>query len=476
MRRLRRVRILATLGPASSDPQTLHSLYEAGADVFRINMSHADHGLMRTLVERIRTLEETVGSPVTILADIQGPKLRVGRFADGLVTLKDGATFILDNNPDDGDETRVNLPHPEILSSLRAGHRLLLDDGKVTLVTREADRSRAVAEVVRGGPLSDRKGVSCPDTLLPTGALTDKDRSDLEAVLEAGVDWIALSFIQRPEDLADARKVARGRAGLMAKIEKPQAIERLEEIIELSDAVMVARGDLGVEMPLEMVPGLQKRITRAARRDGKPVVVATQMLESMISAPIPTRAEVSDVATAVYEGADAIMLSAETATGAFPVEAVATMDRVARAVERDPNYAAILAAQRQVPEATGADAMAAAARQIAETLHVKVIACYTTSGATALRMSRERPQSEILALCPRRETARRLGVCWGQHCVVVDPSDDLEEFVAVAGSVAVNEGVGKTGDRLLAVAGLPLNTPGVTNTLQLAFVRSSDER
>jgi len=431
---------------------------------------------MRELVGHIRTVEARTGFPITILADLQGPKLRIGRFAAGSVMLNDGSTFTLDSDEQDGDDTRVHLPHPEILRALRPGQRLLLDDGKVTLRVEEATPDYARAVVLRGGALSDRKGVSCPDTLLPVGALTPKDRSDLEAALAAEVDWVALSFIQRPEDLAEVRKVARGRAGLLSKIEKPQAIERLDEIIELSDALMVARGDLGVEMPLEQVPGLQKRITRAARRAGKPVVVATQMLESMIDSPVPTRAEVSDVATAVFEGADAVMLSAESAAGSFPVEAVATMDRVAKAVERDPNYRQIVMSQRFEPEPTGADALSAAARQIAETLNVRTIACYTTSGSTAIRVSRERPDAAILALCPDMSTARRLGIAWGLDNVICPRAEDLDDFIAFAGAIAVDIGLGRTGDRLLAVAGLPLHTPGVTNVLQLAFVRSADER
>lgn len=476
MRRARKVRIVATLGPASSQEAEIRALHLAGADVFRINMSHADHNLMRELVGRIRKVESDVGFPITIMADLQGPKLRVGRFADGFAMLENGQPFLLDSSTEVGDTSRVNLPHPEILRALRPGHRLLLDDGKVALRVNEANLEFAATTVVVGGRLSDRKGVSCPDTLLPVGALTGKDRSDLEAALAAEVDWIALSFIQRPDDLAEVRKVARGRAGILAKIEKPQAIERLDEIIEVSDAVMVARGDLGVEMPLEEVPTLQKRITRAARRAGKPVVVATQMMESMISSPVPTRAEVSDVATAVYEGADAVMLSAESASGEFPVEAVATMDRVARAVERDSNYQAIIAAQRSEPEATGADALAAAARQIAETLNVRTIACYTSSGSTVMRVARERPVSEILALSSRRETARRLGIVWGVTNVVSPEFEDLDDFIVAAGAVAVDLGIAMTGDRLLAVAGLPLQTAGVTNVLQLGFVRSTDER
>ncbi|WP_075220387.1 pyruvate kinase [Acuticoccus yangtzensis] len=476
MIRARRVRVVATLGPASSEQAQIEALHRAGADVFRINMSHSDHALLRTMVSRIRAVETAVGSPITILADLQGPKLRVGTFADGPVTLTEGATFTLDSDKSPGDDTRVHLPHPEILRALAPGHRLLLDDGKIALKVTEASADKAVTVVTVGGKLSNRKGVSCPDTLIALGALTPKDRSDLEAALDAEVDWIALSFIQRPEDLAEARKVARGRAGILAKIEKPQAIERLDEIIELSDALMVARGDLGVEMPLAEVPILQKRIIRASRAAGKPVVVATQMLESMITAPVPTRAEVSDVANAVYEGADAVMLSAESAAGQYTVEAVTTMDRVARSVEADDSYPAILAAQRIEPDATGADALAAAARQIAETLSVKVIASYTSSGSTVIRVARERPAAQILALCPQIATARRLGIVWGVTCVGASTSRELEDFIAEAGARIVELDMGRTGDRLIAVAGVPLDVPGVTNLLQLAFVRSPDER
>ncbi len=352
MKRNRRVKILATLGPASSDEAMIRKLHEAGADVFRINMSHTDHDSMRELVARIRRVEAAVDRPIGILADLQGPKLRVGKFAEGKVDLKPGDIITLDNNPEPGDATRVYLPHPEILETVQPGHRLLIDDGKLQLRALSTTGTAIRCEVVAGTRISDKKGVSLPDTLLTSGALTDKDRRDLDAVLEAEVDWLALSFIQRPEDLAEARKLSRGRAGLLSKIEKPQAVERLDEIIELSDAIMVARGDLGVEMPLEQVPGIQKRITRAARRAGKPVVVATQMLESMITAPVPTRAEVSDVSIAVFEGADAIMLSAESAAGAYPVEAVQTMDRIAVEVEKDPLYPGIIFAQRPAAEAT----------------------------------------------------------------------------------------------------------------------------
>jgi pyruvate kinase len=470
MRRSRKVKILATLGPSSSSEEMIRKLFEAGADVFRINMSHTDHALMRTLVGRIRAVESELGRPIGILADLQGPKLRVGKFAEGKVRLEPGQTFTLDDNPALGDATRVHLPHPEILSSVEVGDRLLVDDGKLELKAVESNGRSIVCTVVAGNKISDKKGVSLPDTELPVGALTEKDRADLDAVLATGVDWIGLSFIQRPEDLAEARKIARGRALLMSKIEKPQAVARLAEIIELSDSVMVARGDLGVEMPLEAVPGIQKQITRACRRAGKPVVVATQMLESMILAPVPTRAEVSDVSIAVFEGADAVMLSAESAAGEYPVESVATMNRIAEKVERDPLYPGIINAQRSEPEATGADAISLAARQIAETLKLSAIVTYTASGTTGLRAARERPQVPIVALSPVVETARRLSLVWGTHCVVTPDAIDLDDMVDRACRIAYGETFAATGDRVIITAGVPLRTPGATNMLRIAYV------
>lgn len=473
MRRSRKVKILATLGPASSDKETIRKLFEAGADVFRINMSHTDHPAMEALVGRIREVEKELGRPIGILADLQGPKLRVGKFAAGSVALSPGQTFTLDDNPEPGDATRVHLPHPEILASVEAGDRLLIDDGKLQLKAASTDGKSITCTVVAGNKISDKKGVSLPDTELPVGALTEKDRRDLDAVLAANVDWVALSFIQRPEDLAEARKIAKGRALLMSKIEKPQAVARLAEIIELSDALMVARGDLGVEMPLEAVPGIQKQITRAARRAGKPVVVATQMLESMITAPVPTRAEVSDVSIAVFEGADAIMLSAESAAGQYPVEAVAMMNRIAVQVEKDPVYAGIINAQRSEPEATGADAISAAARQIAETLKLAAIVTYTSSGATGLRAARERPQVPIVALSPVLATARRLSLLWGTHCVVSPDASDLDDMVDRACRIALEENFAKVGDRVIITAGVPLRTPGTTNMLRIAYVQGN---
>jgi pyruvate kinase len=475
MRRLRRTKVVATLGPSSAERSIIASLFRSGADVFRINMSHTSHAHMRELIGAIRAVESEYGRPIGILVDLQGPKLRVGRFAAGEAMLTNGATFTFDADPAPGDAARVSLPHPEIFSAIAPGHALLLDDGKLRLVATEVEKTRIVTRVEIGGRLSDRKGVSLPDTTIPFSALTPKDRSDLDAALDAGIDWIALSFIQRPEDVAEAKKIARGRAAVMAKIEKPQALARLDEILDLTDALMVARGDLGVEMPLERVPGVQKQLTRACRRAGKPVVVATQMLESMIANPVPTRAEVSDDATAIFEGADAVMLSAESAAGKFPVEAVATMNRIAEEVENDPLHATIMHAQRTDPEATGADAISAAARQIAETLELGAIICWTGSGATGLRVARERPQPPIVALSPNMLTGRKLSLVWGVHCVVTEDARDQDDMVVRACRLAFRDGFAKAGQRVIIVAGMPLGTPGATNMLRIAFVGSEAE-
>jgi pyruvate kinase len=470
MRRLRRAKIVATLGPSSSNLEMIGKLFAAGADVFRINMSHTSHERMRELVGMIRTIEKDTGRPIGILVDLQGPKLRLGTVAGGSVAVKEGDNVVFDSDPAIGDATRVYLPHPEIFAAVQPGHTLLIDDGKVRLTVTQAEPKRMVTRVVVGGKLSDRKGVSVPDSTIPFSALADKDRSDLEAALETGIDWIALSFIQRPEDIAEAKKITSGRALIMAKIEKPQAVHRLAEIIDMADALMVARGDLGVEMPLERVPGVQKLMTCMGRATGKPVVVATQMLESMISSPVPTRAEVSDVATAIYEGADAVMLSAESAAGQYPVEAVATMNRIAEETEKDPLYRGILDGQRAKPEATGADAIADAARHIADTLDLAAVICWTSSGSTGLRMARERPRPPVVALSPKISTGRRLAVVWGVHSVVTEDAHDQDDMVDRACRIAFREGFAKPGQRVIVVAGVPLGTPGATNMLRIAYV------
>jgi pyruvate kinase len=476
MRRLRRAKIVATLGPASSDRAMMARLFAAGADVFRINMSHTSQERMREMVAAIRGIERDMGRPIGVLVDLQGPKLRLGSFVGGSAMLLKGESFVLDSDPAPGDATRAYLPHPEIFAAVAPGHTLLLDDGKVRLTVTEAAPKRMVTRVEVGGKLADRKGVSLPDSTIPFSALAAKDISDLEAALDAGTDWVALSFIQRPEDIAEAKKITRGRAAVMAKIEKPQAVHRLPEIMELADALMVARGDLGVEMPLEKVPAAQKQMTRLGRATGKPVVVATQMLESMIASPVPTRAEVSDVATAIFEGADAVMLSAESAAGQYPVEAVATMNRIAEEIERDQIYRSIVDAQRTTPEATGADAIADAARHIADTLDLAAVICWTASGSTAFRVARERPRPPIVALSPNLSTGRRLAVVWGVHCVITEDARDQDDMVNRACRIAVKEGFAKPGQRVIVVAGVPLGTPGATNMLRIAYVGAEAAR
>ena len=470
MRRLRRTKIVATLGPASSSPEMIGKLFNAGADVFRINMSHTSPDRMRELVAMIRGVERDNDRPIGILVDLQGPKLRLGTFKGGSASVKTGDTFVLDSDATEGDATRAYLPHPEIFAGVEPGHTLLIDDGKVRLTVTAAQPKRMVTRVEVGGKLSDRKGVSLPDSTIPFSALAEKDRTDLEAALDAGIDWVALSFVQRPEDIAEAKKITRGRAAVMAKIEKPQAVNRLSEILDLADALMVARGDLGVEMPLEKVPAVQKQMTRMGRATGKPVVVATQMLESMISTPVPTRAEVSDVATAIYEGADAVMLSAESAAGQYPVEAVSMMNRIARETENDPIYRGIIDAQRAVPEPTGADAIADAARHIADTLDLAAVICWTASGSAALRVARERPRPPVVALSPNMSTGRRLAAVWGVHCVVTEDAHDQDDMVERACRIAFREGFAKAGQRVIVVAGVPLGTPGATNMLRIAYV------
>ncbi len=475
MQRTRRVKILATLGPSSSTKEQIRNLFDAGADIFRINMSHSSHEMLAQLVSTIREIEGDVERPIGILADLQGPKLRLGKFKNDKISVKSGDRITFDSNPAPGDKSRVHLPHPEILDALLPGHRVIVDDGKVLLNTLECDGKSALLEVVSGKKLSNRKGVSLPDTDLPLSAMTDKDIADLHAALEVKADWIALSFVQRPADLVAIRKIVRGRAGIMSKIEKPQAVARLDEIIELSDAVMVARGDLGVELPIETVPGLQKRIVRACRQSGKPVVVATQMLESMITAAVPTRAEVSDVATAVFEGVDAVMLSAESAAGDYPVEAVSMMNAIAEQVEQDQTYTGIITAQRSPPEPTGADAISAASRQIVEALDLSAIVCYTASGTTGLRAARERPSKPIIALSPVTATARRLALVWGLHCVITEDARDLDDMVDRACRIAHREQFANPGDRVIIIAGVPLRTPGSTNSLRIAYISSDGQ-
>jgi pyruvate kinase len=470
MRRQRSAKIVATLGPASSSLDRLRALFDAGVDVFRCNFSHGTHDDHRKLFTAIRRVESETGRPIGILADMQGPKLRLGDFAEGRVQLAPGAAFRLDLDDKLGDQHRAPLPHPEVFRALEPGNDLLIDDGKVRLKVVDCGPDFAETECLVGGTLSNHKGVNVPHCVLPISAVTDKDRADLSFALENGADWIALSFVQRPEDVAEGRKLVGNAAGLLVKLEKPSAIRRLQEIIDLTDAVMVARGDLGVEMPPEDVPTVQKQVIHACRLAGKPVIVATQMLESMIHAPTPTRAEASDVATAVYEGADAVMLSAETAVGEYPIEAVTMMDRIARRVQEDPLYFASLQTKFLEHEHTDPDAISAAACQVAATVGAAAVVSFTSSGATALRAARERPGVPILVMTPHLSTARRMALLWGAHCVHSADIKNFGEMVQKAVRAAHQEDIAQPGQRIVITAGVPFGTPGATNILRIAWI------
>lgn len=473
LRRNRRAKIVATLGPASSDRDTISQLFHAGVDVFRLNFSHgsaADHAARMTI---LRELEAETGRPVGVLADLQGPKLRVGTFTDGPVHLAEGRGFRLDLDTHPGNADRVNLPHPEIFAALVPGAELLLDDGRLRLRVERCDAQSADTRVLVGGRLSERKGVNVPGVVLPISALTPKDLRDLQTALDIGADWIALSFVQRPEDISEARALIGDRARIVAKLEKPSAVDRLDEIIAQTDAVMVARGDLGVELPAEQVPAIQKRVVRGCRRAGKPVIVATQMLESMIESPVPTRAEASDVATAIYDGADAVMLSAESAAGKHPVAAVAMMNRIIEGTEADPLYRQLIEASHTpaVPgQSDTAQAVCCAMRHAAALLKAAAIVCFTSSGPTSLRAARERPEAPVLSLTPSLEAARRLTLAWGVHSVHIADVSDLAESTSIACSVAEREKFAKPGQTLVVIAGVPFGKAGTTNLMRIATV------
>ncbi len=475
MRRLRNAKIIATLGPASSSEEAIRALFVAGADVFRLNFSHGTVEEHRDRLEVIRRLERQTRRPIAALLDLQGPKLRIGRFEAGRARLQEGRSFRLDLDEAPGNEQRVQLPHREVFAALRPGVEVLLDDGRVRLSVKASGANFAETLVKTGGSLSNNKGVNVPGVVLPLSPFTEKDERDLEVGLELGVDWVAPSFVQRPQDVTELRRRLDGRAAIMAKLEKPAAIERLEEIVPLADALMVARGDLGVELPPERVPSVQKAIVRECRAAGRPVVVATQMLESMVDSPVPTRAEASDVATAVYDGVDAVMLSGETAVGRYPAGAVAIMDRIIRHVESDPHYRQVVDANLPVPQATTADAICAAIRRIAETLPVAATVTYTSSGFSALRAARERPKAPILTLTPKLSTARRLSVAWGVHAL---PSADprlVQQMVEDACRAALREGFADIGDQVVIVAGLPFGRSGTTNMIRVARIRDPGE-
>lgn len=470
MHRTRKAKIIATLGPASSSRDIIKQLFDAGADVFRINMSHGTQQDHRARFELIRDIEREVGRPIAVLLDIQGPKLRVGLFENDGVDLQEGQQFRLDLDEAIGTTERVCLPHTEIFAAIHPGTNLLINDGKISLEVLECGPSHAITKVIAGGRVSNNKGVNVPGVVLPMSPFTEKDRLDLAFGLKLGVDWVAPSFIQRREDLVELRELVGNNALICSKLEKPAAVERLDDIVELSDAVMVARGDLGVELPPEQVPAVQKRIIRACREAGKVVVVATQMLESMVDTPVPTRAEASDVATAVYDGADAVMLSAESAAGRYPVEAVAMMDRIISEVERDPAYRIGLDAQHPEPQPNAADAISDAMRRVVQALPIAATITYTSSGYSGFRTARERPDSPILGLTPSITTARRLALVWGIHAAISEQIYDVEEMVNNACKIALHEGLGKVGEPVVIVAGMPFGVSGTTNMLRIANI------
>ncbi|BAQ73412.1 MULTISPECIES: pyruvate kinase [Pseudomonas] len=463
----KKVKILATLGPAIDGIEDIRELVQAGVNIFRLNFSHGSHADHAQRYEWIRQIERELNYPLGILMDLQGPKLRVGTFAEGKVQLVRGQALRLDLDPTPGNAERVSLPHPEIIAALEPGMDLLLDDGKLRLrvIAKHADAIETT--VLNGGELSDRKGVNVPQAVLDLSPLTAKDRRDLSFGLELGVDWVALSFVQRPEDIREARTLIGDKAYLMAKIEKPSAVTQLREIAELSDAIMVARGDLGVEVPAESVPQIQKTIIGTCRQLGKPVVVATQMLESMRFSPAPTRAEVTDVANAVAEGADAVMLSAETASGEYPLEAVQMMGKIIRQVESGPDYQTQLDVSRPQAEATVSDAISCAIRRVCSILPVAVLVNYSESGSSTLRAARERPSVPILNLTPNLATARRLTLTWGVHSVVNDRLRQVDEVCATALEIAQAQGLAKRGDTVVITTGVPFGQPGTTNSLRV---------
>jgi len=474
MHRQRKAKIVATLGPASSDDAVIESMFRAGADVFRLNFSHGSHEDHKRRLDKLRAMELSLGRPVGVLIDLQGPKLRIGTFAEGKVSLAPGASFRLDLNKDQpGDHSRVALPHPEIFAALEAGASLLLDDGKIELRVEKFNAESADTIVVNGGVLSDRKGVNVPGVVLPLSALTEKDRQDLAFGLSLGIDWVALSFVQRVEDIREIKEIVQGRARIIAKLEKPAAISQLEPIIREADAVMVARGDLGVELPAEQVPAIQKRIVRLCRSYGRPVIVATQMLESMVTAAVPTRAEASDVATAIYDGVDAVMLSAESASGKYPLEAVSMMSKIIVQTESDPYYLESIAASHSPAQPEIADAIGLAVRDVADLLDVAATVAYTSSGHSALRLARERPHAPIIGMTPKLTTARALALVWGVHAALIHDVADVAEMTNFACATAQREGLAHQGQAIVIAAGMPFGASGTTNLMRIARIEAA---
>lgn len=470
MRRNRRAKIVATIGPATSNEHMIKQMFLAGVDVFRLNFSHGSQDDHKKIHATIRALEEQVSRPIGILQDLQGPKIRVGTIKNGRIDVKAGEKVRFVPTGTDGDRDAIPLPHPEIFASTAPGHRLLIDDGRLLLKVSGFDGDAIVADVIVGGTISNRKGFNVPDAVLDLSPLTDKDRADLDFGLKLGIDWLALSFVQQPSDILEARQIVGDQAGIMAKIEKPAALDRIDDIVALCDAIMVARGDLGVEIPPEQVPGRQKELIRACRLAAKPVIVATQMLDSMVASPAPTRAEASDVATAIYDGADAVMLSQESAIGTYPVETVQMMDRIIWNTENHSAYRSIIDALEPVVDVSIHHAVSEAAADIANKIGASTIVAFTARGTTAYRIARKRPQVQILSATTDIHIARRLTLLWGAHCVTTDQIASYDEMVEDSRALAVADNFAKPGDRIVVIAGVPFGTPGSTNNIRVVTI------
>ena len=470
MRRNRKAKIIATLGPSSSNFKEIKKLFAAGADIFRLNFSHDSKEIHTKKFKDIRLLEKKVNKPIGILMDLQGPKLRVGKFGKDSVYLKQGKKFTFDSNTHPGNKSRVYLPHKEIFNKVKKGNKILIDDGKLTLIVTKSNSSYIETKVKFSGEISNNKGFNIPNVNFGNNSLTKKDKEDLKLALKLGVDWIALSFVETAKDVLNLRKIVKNKANILTKLEKPSALKNLDEIIKVSDAIMIARGDLGIEAPLESLPIEQKKIITACRQAGKPVVVATQMLDSMVTYPTPTRAETSDVATAIYDGADAVMLSAETAIGSYPIESVKTMDKIIEKVESDPLYFNLTEAGHVKAESTAEDAITESAKYVARIMSAKAVVTYTTSGSTALRAARERPDVPIMGISPNLSTARRLSLVWGVHCIHTSDAKNFKDMVLKAGKLIKKEGFAKKGDQVVITAGVPFGESGATNVLRIASV------
>ena len=467
----RKTKILATLGPSSNTIKKIIELSNAGASAFRLNCSHLNEQGLKDYVKKIRRVEEILNKPIGILVDLQGPKIRIGTVKNNENFLEKGNIFVLDLKKEIGNNKRVSLPHKKIFSSIKKGHLILLDDGKIHLKVTSIKVNQIRTKILQGGYLKSNKGVNLPQTNIKNSALSNIDKKFASLAVQEGVDWIALSFVQKPNDIKELRKICLNKASIMAKIEKPSALDYIDDITRLADGIMIARGDLGVELPIESVPGWQKKIIRVARAKGKPVVVSTQMLESMTSSLTPTRAEVSDVANAVFEGADAIMLSAESASGDYPVETVKMMNKIALNIEKDSSYNDILSSQLEETPDTTPDAIAIAAKTLADELSAPIIVCYTESGSTGIKVSRVRPSQIILTITPVIETARKLSLAWGVLCFLQRDVGDLEHMIKLTKKTVKKSGLALIGDKVVITAGLPLKVQGTTNLIRVTTVK-----